>query len=65
MGINFNKIPINEGPILSPIDIKNPNEARTVYLVIHKPKTEQKDKSREIEKTSHFAIAMDLSGIGK
>jgi len=66
MGINLSK-PIDEHSIISPPVIVNSHEAGCIYFVQHKPKTEPKDKEskttgNQVEKTSHFGLAIDITG---
>jgi hypothetical protein len=68
MGINSNKVRISNRPMISPVNIENPDEAGSIYLVIHRPKIQTKDnesnkKGKQIEKTSHFCVAVDITGI--
>jgi hypothetical protein len=67
MGIRFNKIRLDQHPTICPPVIVNPSEAGSIYFVQHAPKTEPKDdESEQTEnqagKTSHFALAVDITG---
>lgn len=68
MGISSNKIRISNRPMICPAHIENPAEAGSIYLVIHRSKTNDKDDElqkieKHAEKTSHFCLAVDITGI--
>lgn len=67
MGNNLNKIRADQHSMICPAKIINPNEAGCIYFVQHAPKTELKDNEsqttkNQIGKTSHFSIAIDITG---
>lgn len=54
--------------MICPAHIENPAEAGSIYLVIHRSKTNDKDDElqkigKHAEKTSHFCLAVDITGI--
>ncbi len=61
MGIRLDKINISRPDMICPVEFEDFTQARSVYIVIHKPKKE--DKKCEIEKRQHFAVAIDVTGI--
>jgi hypothetical protein len=53
--------------MICPTVIVNPSEAGSIYFVQHAPKTEPKDNESEQRenqagKTSHFVLAVDITG---
>jgi hypothetical protein len=68
MGIDLSKIRISNRPMISPINMENLDEAGSIYLVIHRPTNQTKDIEsnkigKQVEKTSHFCVAIDITGI--
>ncbi len=68
MRISSNNIRISNHPMICPVYMENSAEAGSIYLVIHRPKTHDKDDEsnkigKQVEKTSHFCLAADITGI--
>jgi hypothetical protein len=49
-------------------NMESPDEAGSICWIIHRPKIQAKDKEsnkvgREVEKTSHFCVVVNITGI--
>ena len=68
MGIHPNKICPTQQSMICPLEMINVNEAGTVYFVQHKSKSDLHNDhlnttGKKNGKTSHFALAVDITGI--
>ena len=60
MGVQLDKVNSDRHTMSCPMRIVNWERAGSVYFVRHKPKMEEKDC--QIEKRTHFTLAIDMTG---
>ena len=67
MGINLNKIHSDQSAMLCHSSIENPDQAGSIYLVIHRSQSENQEEKfnkigANVGKTSHYCLAVDITG---